>query len=59
MAVPSADEPGVVGGGVSPALDVMPSPPRPERFFWSFPAEVPPDTNPEALAALGARLVRD
>lgn len=59
VAVPSGEEPGVVGGGVSPALDVMSIPPRPEHFFWSFPAEVPPDTSPEALAALGARLVRE
>ncbi|MGH9036712.1 MAG: hypothetical protein ACRD0O_13195, partial [Acidimicrobiia bacterium] len=56
VAVPSGREPGVVGGGISPGLDARPEPPRPERFFWSFPGEVPADAGPEALAALGARL---
>jgi hypothetical protein len=59
VAVPSGQEPGVVGGGISPTLDALPEPPRPEGFFWSFPGEVPPDASPEALAALGARLSRD
>ena len=56
VAVPCGDEPGVIGGGVSPTLEVPPQPPRPDGFFWSFPGEVPPDASPEALAALGARL---
>jgi hypothetical protein len=53
---PTGDEPGVIGGGVSLAVEVPSTPPRPDRFFWSFPGEVPPDASPEALAALGARL---
>lgn len=56
VATPTGDEPGVVGGAVSPGLDLPPVPPRRERFFWSFPGEVPPDAGPEALAALGTRL---
>lgn len=56
VAKPTGAEPGVVGGGVSPALDLPPAPPRVDRFFWSFPGEVPADARPEALAALGARL---
>jgi hypothetical protein len=56
VGAPTGDEPGVIGGGVSPTLDAPPHPPRPERFFWSLPAEVPPDAAPEAIAALGARL---
>ncbi len=59
VTAPSGLEPGVVGGGISPTLDALPAPPRPEGFFWSFPGEVPPDASPEALAELGARLVRD
>lgn len=56
VAVPSGQEPGVVGGGISPTLDALPQPPRTEGFFWSFPGEVPADAGPEALAALGTRL---
>lgn len=56
VGAPTGNEPGVVGGGVSPSLDAPAAPARPERFFWSFPAEVPPDAGPEALAALGTRL---
>jgi hypothetical protein len=56
VGAPTGNEPGVVGGGVSPTLEAPPTPPRPDRFFWSFPGEVPPDAGPEALAALGVRL---
>jgi hypothetical protein len=56
VAKPSGDEPGVVGGGLSPTLDPPAEPPRPARFFWSFPGEAPAGADPEALAALGARL---
>lgn len=53
------DEPGVVGGGLSPehvSGSARPSPPRAQRFFWSFAGEVPDDTEPEPLAALGRQL---
>ncbi len=56
VAAPTGDEPGVVGGGVAPALDLPAAPPRLDRFFWSFAGEVPADAGPEALAALGAGL---
>jgi hypothetical protein len=59
VAEPSGEEPGVVGGGLSPALDApaWPSrPPRPSRFFWAFPGEAPAAADAGALAALGARL---
>ena len=58
VATPTGAEPGVVGGGLDP-LTLAPSPggpPRPDRFFWSFPGEAPPDADPEALAALAASL---
>lgn len=53
------DEPGVVGGALSPehlSAPAAPVPPRTQRFFWSFAGEVPADTEPEQLAALGRRL---
>ena len=56
VADPTGDEPGVVGGGLSPTLEPTVEPPRPAGFFWSFPGEAPADADPEALAALGARL---
>jgi hypothetical protein len=55
VAAPSGDEPGVVGGGLSPTLEAPDAPPRPARFFWAFPGEAP-TAEPESLAALGARL---
>jgi hypothetical protein len=55
VAEPSGNEPGIVGGGLSPTLEAPPRPPRPARFFWAFPGEAPA-VEPEALAALGARL---
>jgi hypothetical protein len=59
VAEPSGEEPGVVGGGLSPTLEAPawpPRPARPARFFWAFPAEAPAGADPVALAALGARL---
>ncbi len=58
-ASPTGAEPGIVGGGLGAGtLGVVgaPRPPRGERFFWSFAAEVPEDVEPEHLAALGLAL---
>ncbi len=59
VASPTGDEPGIVGGGLSPALlggAAIPAAPRRERFFWSFAGEVPTGILPEDLAGLGAAL---
>lgn len=55
---PRSDSPGVVGGALA-AMHVAgaePVAPRAVSFFWSFATEVPWDSSPEDLAALGRRL---
>lgn len=55
---PTGADPGLVGGGLSTTAFVgeTPEPPRRDRFFWSFSAEVDGDTSPEELARLGTAL---
>lgn len=55
VAAPTGGEPGIVGGGLSPAGG-MAAPPRDGGFFWTFPGEVPASLPPEELVALGERL---
>jgi hypothetical protein len=55
---PTGDEPGIVGGGLAPG-SIPNAPPRAERFFWTFPGEVPASIAPEDLVALGERLARE
>lgn len=55
VADPKAGMPGVVGGGITWDLKTGDAP-RGEGFFWSFKGEVPPETHPEALVALGREL---
>jgi hypothetical protein len=58
-AAPRGDEPGIVGGGLDAGVlagGEAPTAPRGERFFWSFAGEVPADSVPEQLAALGLLL---
>lgn len=53
---PRGDEPGIIGGGVPPDLVPPGAPPRPDRFFWALPGQVPPSAGPEVLDALGRHL---
>lgn len=55
---PDGREEGIVGGGLGDSSDDAEAapPPRAERFFWSFPGEVAPDSNPERLVKLGEAL---
>jgi hypothetical protein len=54
VGAPTGEEPGIVGGGLPAGGD----PPRGERFFWTFPGEVPASIPPEQLVAIGERLAR-
>ena len=58
VGAPTGHELGIIGGGLAPGTDGDLEPPRAERFFWTFPGEVPASIPPEELVALGERLGR-
>lgn len=55
---PTSDMSGIVGGGISVALEWTLAP-RNHDFFWSLAGEVPADANPEDLVTLGRAIAHE